>query len=78
MFKSRKNKSFSYSSRFSEDKKVKGNQEEASNYEGFSSKWRKHQGFSSKKQKKGMSLIVLVFVLVLLLISMYILDIKFR
>lgn len=78
MFKSRKNKSFTYTTRFSEAKKVNANQEETSKYSDFSSKWRNHQGLGSKKQKKGRSLLVLVFVLILLLISMYILDVKFR
>ncbi len=76
MLKPRKNKSFSYTPRFSKDVESNSNKKEVPEYGDFSSKWRNNQGLSNHKLKKGLSLPLLLLVLVFILICMYLLDIK--
>jgi hypothetical protein len=78
LFKLRKNKSFSYTPRFSKDTEIHSDEKKTSKYGDFSSKWRKNQGLSNRKLNKGMSLPLLILVLALILICMYVLDIKFK
>jgi hypothetical protein len=76
LLKPRKNKSFSYTPRFSKDKENNTNKEETSKVGDLSSKWRNNQGLGNRKPKKGLPLYLLILVLVLVLICMYFLDIK--
>lgn len=76
LLKPRKNKSFSYTPRFSKDKENNTDKEETSKVGDLSSKWRNNQGIGNRKPKKGLSLYLLILVLVLVLICMYFLDIK--
>jgi len=78
LFKLRKNKSFSYTPRFSKEAEIHSDEKKTSKYGDFSSKWRNNQGLSNRKLKKGMSLPLLILVLALILICMYLLDIKFK
>lgn len=78
MFKSPKNKKFSYSPRFSKQQEKKIVENENAKFGEFSSKWRNHQELRAKKSKRGLSLLVMVLLLGLMLITMYILDIKFN
>ena len=78
MLKPRKNKSFSYRPRFSKDTELYTEHNEITKDRDFSSKWRNNQGLSNRKIKKGLSLSFLILILALILIGMYILDIKFN
>ncbi len=78
MFNQRKNKSFNYKPRFSNEKKTETNLgNDASELKEFSSKWKQDSHLNKRKLKGGMSIRMLIIVLVLLLICMYILDSKF-
>ena len=74
MFKQRKNKKFNYKPRFSKEHKTNDNLEENSKVNGFVSKWQRAHKSSRNRDKKGISMRLLIIILVLLLISMYILD----
>lgn len=76
MFKQRKNKTFNYQSRFSNENDIDVSSD-TSNTTDFVSKWKSARGHK-RKVRGGMSFKVLILVLVLLLICMYILDSKFR
>lgn len=78
MFKSPKHKKFSYTPRFSNQQEKKNVEKENAKFGDFSSKWRNHQGLRARKPKRGLSLLVMVLLLGLMLIAMYILDIKFN
>jgi len=78
LLKPRKNKSFSYRPRFSKDSELYTEQNEITKDRDFSSKWKNNQGLSNRKIKKGLSLPFLILILALILIGMYILDIKFN
>jgi hypothetical protein len=78
LFKPRKNKSFNYKPRFSKDTELQTEDKEIAKNREFSSKWRNNQGLSNRKIKKGLSLPFLVLILALILICMYMLDIKFN
>lgn len=78
MFKPRKNKSFSYRPRFTKDTELYTEYKEVAKDRDFSSKWRNNQGPSNRKIKKGLSLPFLILILAIILICMYILDIKFN
>jgi hypothetical protein len=76
LLKPRKNKSFSYTPRFSKETESNSDKKETSNYRNFSSKWKNSEGLSKHKLKKGLSLPILLLVLVVVLICMYLLEIK--
>lgn len=76
LLKPRKNKSFSYTPRFSKDNDADTNQDETSKIGDFSSKWRESRGLGAKKPKRGLPLSLLLLVLAIVLICMYLLDIK--
>jgi hypothetical protein len=76
LFNQRKNKSFTYKSRFSGDANSDGNQATPDENVGFVSKW-KQEGRVTRKARGGFSIKILLLVLVLLLICMYILDKKY-
>lgn len=78
LFKPRKNKSFNYTSRFSGDTDTHSEIKKTFKKVDFNSKWRQHEGLTNRKPKKGMSLPLLIVVLILMLICMYLLDIKFK
>jgi hypothetical protein len=78
LLKPRKNKSFSYRPRFSKDTELNTEDKESAKNRDFGSKWRNNQGLSNRKIKKGLSLPFLILILALILICMYILDIKFN
>ncbi len=76
MLKQRKNKTFNYNPRFSQDGK-KNTVENESDTKDFISKWQRERG---RKRKVGFSKSIrtLIIILVLLLLGMYMLDSKFR
>ena len=76
MFKQRKNKTFNYKSRLSQENESGFDSFESKNTD-FVSKWKKGR---EGKAKVGLSMSIrtLILVLVLLLICMYILDSKFN
>jgi hypothetical protein len=76
LLKPRKNKSFSYTPRFSKETESHSDKKETSKQGDFSSKWKNNQGLSNHKLKKGLSLPLLLLVLVVVLICMYLLEIK--
>lgn len=78
MFKPRKNKSYNYRPRFSKDTELNTEDTEFAKNRDFGLKWRNNQGLSNRKIKKGLSLPFLILILALILICMYILDIKFN
>jgi len=74
LLKQRKNKTFNYKSRFSNQK---NNKVEDSHSSRFTSKWQKEREVNLGKSKRGFSLVTLILILVLLLICLYVLEIKF-
>ena len=76
MLKPRKNKSFSYTPRFSKDAESNPAEKEVSKYGDFRNKWRNNQGLGNRKLKKGLSLPLLLLALVVILVCMYLLNIK--
>jgi hypothetical protein len=74
LLKQRKNKKFSYKSRFSNQK---NNIVEDSQSSRFTSKWQKERDVNLGKSKRGFSLFTLILILVLLLICLYVLESKF-
>jgi len=78
LLKSPKHKKFSYTPRFSKQQEKNIVENENAKFGDFSSKWRNHQGLRARKSKRGWSLLVMLLLLGLMLIAMYILDIKFN
>ena len=78
MFKSPKHKKFSYTPRFSKQQERDVVETENSKFGDFTSKWRNHQGLRARKPKRGLSLLVMILLLGLILVAMYVLDIKFK
>ncbi|GAA3624669.1 hypothetical protein GCM10022397_08080 [Flavivirga jejuensis] len=76
LFKQRKNKTFNYQSRFSNENNIDSNSDTPEETD-FISKWKSVRD-TKRKVKGGMSIKTLILVLVLLLICMYILDSKFN
>lgn len=77
MFKRRKNKTFNYRPRFSQENEQDSGLE-ASKSGDFISKWKRERDNNKRKVGFGMSIRALILVLVLLLICMYILESKFN
>ena len=77
LFKQRKNKTFNYRPRFSEENKPDFDSNEPKPGD-FISKWRNNRDYGKRKVGFGMSMRTLILVLVLLLICMYVLDSKFN
>ncbi|MBD0836492.1 hypothetical protein [Aestuariibaculum suncheonense] len=76
LFNQRKNKSFSYQPRFSQETEEKSGTTSSKDHD-FISKWERTR--STKRKVKGaMSIRTLLLILVLLLICMYLLDSKFN
>jgi hypothetical protein len=76
VFNLRKNKSFSYKSRFPKETDSDANQvtDEGSD---FVAKWKQSSHVNKRKIKGGFSMKILLLILVLLLICMYILENKY-
>ena len=77
MFNQQKNKKFSYKSRFSKDSSTPTSLEDKKTKEFVPNFKREGKGNSLIKSKRN-SMIFLILILVLLLIAMYVLEIKFR
>lgn len=79
MFNQRKNKSFNYRSRFSEESQEGEDLEALKNSEdtSFISKWRDERA-SNRKVKAALPIRTLIIILVLLLLCMYILETKYK
>ena len=77
MLKQRKNKTFNYKSRFSNQSESKDDLIKDSEAEGFSSKWQRERSGNLGKSKRGFSMRTLILILVLLLICMYVLQNKY-
>jgi hypothetical protein len=77
LFKQRKHKRFNYKPRYSDNGEKSSNDVKTSGENEFVSKWQKTRGVDKSKSKKGFSVIKMIIILVLLLISMYLLEIKF-
>ncbi len=77
MFKQRKNKTFNYRPRFSNEKQADSNVSSSKEKEDFISKWNDNRN-ENRKAKAVLPLRTLIIILVLLLICMYILDTKFN
>jgi len=77
LLKQRKNKTFSYKSRFSRENLSQDQLERNSKTDRFTEKWQRERSSNQTKSKRGMSLGALFLILVLLLICMYILQNKF-
>ncbi|MFB9057108.1 hypothetical protein ACFFU9_10175 [Mariniflexile ostreae] len=78
LFKQRQNKTFQYPSRLSKGKQAESKDESSSNAHGFISKWSNHSSMGKRKRKKGFSVGLLIFILVLLLICMFLLENRFK
>jgi hypothetical protein len=74
LLKQRKNKTFNYKSRFSNQK---DDLVEDSQTSRFTSKWQRERDVNLVKSKRGFSLVTLILILVLLLICLYVLESKF-
>jgi hypothetical protein len=74
LLKQRKNKTFNYKSRFSNQK---DDLVENSQTSRFTSKWQRERDVNLVKSKRGFSLVTLILILVLLLICLYVLESKF-
>ncbi|MFV0539738.1 MAG: hypothetical protein ACK5MZ_00680, partial [Aestuariibaculum sp.] len=79
LFNQRKNKSFNYRSRFSEESQEGEDLEALKNSEdtSFISKWRDERA-SNRKVKAALPIRTLIIILVLLLLCMYILETKYK
>ena len=77
MFNQRKNKSFSYKSRFSMETDSDANQVNPDEGSDFVTKWKQNSHVNKRKIKGGFSMKILLLLLVLLLICMYILENKY-
>ncbi len=78
LLKSRKNKSFNYTPRFSKGSETKTELDESIRGQDLNLKWRLHKGLGNRKLKKGKSILVLLLVLILVVICIYWLEIKYR
>ena len=77
MLKQRKNKSFNYKPRFSNQSESKDDLLDDSEPNGLASKWQKERSGNLGKSKRGFSMRTLILILVLLLICMYVLENKY-
>jgi hypothetical protein len=77
LFKQRKPKRFNYKPRYSKSDGASTSEEEDSRKSEFVSKWQSLRETTQRKGFKLFSLPILVLILVLLLICMYVLEIKF-
>ena len=77
MLKQRKNKTFNYKPRLSNQSESKDGLIEDSKADKFASKWQRERSGSLSKGKRGFSMRTLILILVLLLICMYILENKY-
>lgn len=77
LFKQRKNKTFNYRPRFSQESEQDSSTNKSETKD-FISKWKNDRGNSKRKVGFGMSIRTLILVLVLLLICMYLLENKFN
>ena len=79
MLKQDKHKKFNYRPRFSKGNVTDSNLDDVSEKDKFVSKWQRAQKINSNRGGliKGISMRMLIIILVLLLISMYVLDLKF-
>ncbi|AXT19541.1 hypothetical protein D7030_10265 [Flavobacteriaceae bacterium AU392] len=76
MFKQRKNKRFNYTPRYSDNDRIDANV--TSKKDEFASKWQRARNTNTPRSGARISMKFLILILVLLLICMYILDVKFR
>ncbi|GAA3615698.1 hypothetical protein Q4Q39_01730 [Flavivirga amylovorans] len=76
MFKQRKNKTFKYKPRFSEENRTDVGLDDNFDTKEFSSKWRRQSG-SNVHVKGALPVKTLILVLVLLLLCMYLLEKKY-
>jgi len=77
LFKQRKHKRFNYKPRYSKSDESLSDSQKASKSSDFSSKWQGVRDTTKRKGYRAFSLPVLFLILVLLLICMYVLEIKF-
>ncbi|PTM09894.1 MAG: hypothetical protein DA407_04805 [Bacteroidetes bacterium] len=77
MFNQRKHKRFNYKPRHTKSDETMSSSDKASQNDVLSSKWQSVRETTKRKGKRGFSLPVLFLILVLLLICMYVLEIKF-
>lgn len=77
LLKQRKHKRFNYKPRYSKSGEASSNDGEVSSNDEFVSKWESVRGTNTRKSRKGFSVIKMIIILVLLLICMYVLEIKF-
>ncbi|GAA3575478.1 hypothetical protein [Snuella lapsa] len=76
MFKQRKNKTFDYKPRFSQDPETDSKEGRLKD-EDFISKWKRAREANKSKVRGVMPIRTLILLLVLLLICMYLLETKF-
>ncbi|WP_303317147.1 hypothetical protein Q4Q34_02345 [Flavivirga abyssicola] len=76
MFKQRKNKTFKYKPRFSEENQTDVDLDDNFDSKDFTSKWRRQRG-NNVRVKGALPVKTLILVLVLLLLCMYLLEKKY-
>jgi hypothetical protein len=77
LLKQRKNKTFNYKPRLSNQSESKDELIEDSEANSFATKWQRERSGNLSKGKRGFSMRTLILILVLLLICMYILENKY-